>query len=179
MTLSSGRSGQSHGFTLIEVLLVIVIMAVMAAVIAPSFFAASGPSVEDEARRLVRLLRLAADEAALSGLPVRFAAFPHRYAFESPDAEGVWQERVDEPYGPHDLPLSMRIDSVEPAHLPETPVDTHGKQDEPPLGHLVFLPLGVIEPARIRLIREGENPTEAIIRLQPGPGGIRLERQEN
>jgi len=166
---------EPHGFTLIEILLVLVIMAVMAAMVVPSFFAASGPSLHDQARRLAQALRLAADEAALTGKPVRWVARAHGYAFETPDAEGVWQPMTERPYNDFTLPAGLLISAVDPAHAPKTEDSRQAKADgEPPIAHLLLPPQGVMEAAEITLAEEADMVSSEAIRVRPGPGGIRL-----
>jgi len=168
-------SSEPHGFTLIEILLVLVIMAVMAAMVVPSFFAATGPSLHDQARRLAQALRLAADEAALTGKPVRWVARTHGYVFETPDIEGVWQPMTERPYNEFKLPAGLLISAVDPAHAPKQESSRQAKADEePPIAHLLLPPQGVMEAAEIMLAEEADMETGAAIRVQPGPGGIRL-----
>jgi len=176
-----GRSGSCNsGFTLIEVLLVIVIMAVMTAMVAPSFFSAASPSLKDQARRLSQALRLAIDESTLTGMPIRWTAYRHRYVFESPDAEGAWQARDDAPYNAYPLPEGMLIAAIDPPALPEAAQaqDRRKNSDkEPVLAHLIFPPQGVMAAADITLAYEDDATSSLHILIRPGPGGVRVSEQ--
>ncbi|MDX8407958.1 MAG: GspH/FimT family pseudopilin [Mariprofundaceae bacterium] len=168
---------KAEGFTLIEILLVMVIMAVMAAMVAPSFFSAAGPSLQDQARRLAQALRLATDETALTGRPLRWTARPHSYVFESLDGEDVWQPVSESPFAEFVLPQGLAIRAVEPAHAPpqEDAVDSN---KEPVLAHVLLPPQGLMETADITLAKDGDAAASVRIHLQPGPGGIRVVREE-
>ncbi len=168
---------KTKGFTLIEIMLVMVIMAVMAAMVAPSFFAASSPSAHEQARRLAQALRLAVDEAALTGRPLRWVAQRHSYGFESLDAEGAWQPVTEPPFSELALPAGIMISAVDPAHVPLQEDIAGGKQKEAILAHLLLPPQGLMEAVEITLTPESDTLAAARIRLQPGPGGIRIVRK--
>lgn len=71
--LGSPHSRTSRGFTLIELILVMVIMAVGAALVVPhltSFF--RGQVVDQEARRMLSLTQYARSRAVAEGLPMEF-----------------------------------------------------------------------------------------------------------
>ncbi len=158
------------GFTLIEVLLVIVIMAVMAAMIAPSFFHAAGPSLKDQGRRLVQALRLAADEATLTGSPLRWCARKGSYEFRALDGEQAWQALMATPFETFHFPAGMEISAVDPPHLDMVQAD--GEQ-EPLIGCVVFPPQGMMDVVEITL--SGSAGEVLRIGLYPGPGGIAVE----
>lgn len=103
------------GFTLLEVLIVMVLIGVLAAVVAPSFFSINKPSVRHEAQRLARVLRLAADESTLSGRALRWTATDKGYYFERLQADGEWRKLDEAPYAPRDWPAGIRVLDAAPA----------------------------------------------------------------
>ncbi len=105
---------RSAGFTLIEILVVIVIMAVMAAFVVPSFVSLNRGSLDDEARRLVRVLKISADESILTGRMIRWLATEHAYYFETQDEKGHWQSLNEAPYQRYELPDDIVILSAKP-----------------------------------------------------------------
>jgi len=164
------------GFTLIEIVLVIVIISVMTMMVAPSFFSSTRVSVDQEARRLAKALRLASDEATLTGKPIRWSAHTHAYSFESPDAEGAWQLLDERPYTPHHFPNNISMVEVHLNHTFITEALNSDKKDvEPVLGRLLLLPQGIMEPARITLAEQGDGGKRITLLLRPGPGGISID----
>jgi len=172
----AGQAGE-QGYTLIEIILVIVIMSVMTMMIAPSFFSATGTTAGQEARRLTQALRLAADEAVLTGRPMRWTAREHSYSFESPDSESVWQLQDESPFHAYSLPGGIRILAVQPVETTAITETTDQKESEPVLAHLLLLPQGIVEPSSIVLADRGGEGDQVTILLQPGPAGISIEKE--
>jgi len=108
------RRRPAPGFTLLEILIVLVLMGIMIAVVAPSFFSINHASAEREAQRLARVLRLAADESALRGLQLRWTATPRGYYFEQRDAQGEWRRMQEPPYHEHAWPDGVRVLAARP-----------------------------------------------------------------
>jgi type II secretion system protein H len=165
------------GFTLLEILLVIVILAVSSALVAPSFFAASSASIDEEARRLSLALKLASDEAALSGHPLRWSATAHSYVFEFPDSEGAWHPADEQPYSAYDLPAGIAIVDMQPQNTALT--EDMEQKKEAVMARLLLLPQGVIQSAEIILAVEDGAGRQLGIQLRPGPGGIRIMSDRN
>ena len=164
------------GFTLLELLLVIVIMAVTSMMVVPSYFSAVSVSIDDEGKRLAQLLRLASEEATLAGNTFRVRFRQHSYQFQSADREGAWQTLQDQPYQPYQLPEGVQIVEINPAVPLTEDVNGETKGTEPVLADILLLPEGVSQIADIVLATEPANSRHLIIRLRPGPGGIRVEK---
>jgi len=163
------------GFTLLEILLVIVILAVSTVLIAPSFFAASSPSLYDEARRLNLALNLANDEASLSGRMFRWSARTDSYIFETVDSEGVWQAVSEPPFEAYDLPSGIGIVDVQPVNNSLTEDEKDKKKTAGPvMARLFFSPQGVMAISEITLANTVESSQRISIQLRPGPGGIQM-----
>jgi len=165
------RSGKhsASGFTLLEILLVIVIVSVTTMMVAPSFVSLSSPSIQGEARRLVQLVRMAADESMLSGWPLRLSLKKNSYAFESPDREGGWKPVDDEIYHSYPLPEQFVISEVRPESGLD---DKRGREDEEPvIGRILLQPTGIQLPSEIVI---SEADTQLVILIQPGPYGIHV-----
>jgi len=164
------------GFTLLEILLVIVIMAVTSMMVAPSYFSAVSVSIDDEGKRLAQVLRLASEEATLSGNTFRVRFRQHSYQFQSADQEGAWQTLQDRPYQPYQLPEGFQVVEIRPAVPLTEDVDRETKGTEPVLADVLLLPEGISQIADIVLAVEPANGRQLIVRLRPGPGGIRVEK---
>jgi len=164
---------KEQGFTLIEILLVIVIVAVLSAMVAPSFFQVTGANVSDEARYMQKLLRLAAEETQLTGTPVRCSVYKDHLKFETPNGEGEWK---------------LLAGSLFQAQSPQAPVIVQGAHlhgdvglseehlrdgEEAPLARFVFWPDGRVSTGELTLGIEGEGDAGTrVIELRSGPGGI-------
>jgi len=174
MNRVSGRT--DAGFTLLEILLVIVIMAVTSMMVAPSYFSAVSVSIDDEGKRLAQVLRLASEEATLSGNTFRVRFRKHSYQFQSADQEGAWQTLQDRPYQPYQLPEGFQVVEIRPAVPLTEDVDRETKGTEPVLADVLLLPEGISQIADIVLATEPANGRQLIVRLRPGPGGIHVEK---
>ncbi len=162
---------------MIEILVVIVLIALAAAIVAPGFLAGGQNALDREARRLMLKLRLAQEEATLSASVVRWLGFADGYRFERMESFGVWRPVDAEGLGDTMLPQGVRIAEVSPAL--ESPLETPGpasgaEEEKLPLGLAVFGPSGLEAPGRIVLQSEERR---RVIELRPGPGGIRIERE--
>ncbi|MDP9109644.1 MAG: GspH/FimT family protein [Pseudomonadota bacterium] len=70
-----------RGFTLLELLVVLVIVGVMLGVVSFNAMPSAQQALENEARRIALLLQLARDEAIVRNSPVAFEVEPERYRF--------------------------------------------------------------------------------------------------
>ena len=80
-----------YGFTLVELLVVLVVVGVMIGLATLAVGDRSGEEVEREAERLAALLRLARDEAVLTARPLGLRVEPDRYLFLALEGEDRWR----------------------------------------------------------------------------------------
>ncbi len=85
-----------RGFTLLELLVVLVIAAVMTAMISMAVASSPGRDLRFEAERLSQLLALAREEAQVRGKAIRFEASVESYRFLSL-LDREWQPIPNEP----------------------------------------------------------------------------------
>lgn len=163
------RDASHSGFTLLEILLVIVIMAVTAMMVVPNYIGSVGVTLRDESERLAGVLRLASEEAELSGAPVRFQMRQHSYQFYTVDGEGAWQAMDDALYQLHQLANGFSIAEIRPA-TPLDEQDSPESEREPVIASLVLLPEGLHRLYEISL--SDERGQTVVVRLRPGPAGI-------
>jgi len=171
---------RQQGFTLIEILLVIVLITVLSAVVAPSFFQASGADVNVEARLLQKTLRLAAEESQLTGKTIRCSIYQDHLSFAVADSQGIWQAIMEKPLAnvvikspvqvlearlKGDVPVSLN--NLNMSHL-----DVKGKE-KPPMLRVLLWPDGRVSSASLLLGVEGD-ALQRTIELGSGLGGIRL-----
>ncbi|MDX8412151.1 MAG: GspH/FimT family pseudopilin [Mariprofundaceae bacterium] len=173
--MSARAASAQAGFTLLEIMLVLLIVAVMAGMVVPNLFQSSGGRAEDIARHLQQRLRLAASEAVLTGVSVRWTAYADGYRFDQPDAEGEWLPMTERPFEALTLPANVSIYEVRMQGL-DSSVDHVRDDDRPVLGRLLLMPDGMLTQADIVLSVAGAN--DRLIHVRPGPGGIRLVVEE-
>ncbi len=162
----AGREGSQagwRGFTLIEILVVIVIMAVIAGIVAPRFGFSERGDVDVEARRLARILQLAADEAALSGSPIRWVAGSHDYWFEKRDEKKRWQPFDEGPFRERKMPPELFLEVSE----------QQVRHDEK-IWHVVLSPVAGEHITEIH-IRHASSERERIVRIRPGALGWKID----
>ncbi|NCS65916.1 MAG: type II secretion system protein GspH [Hydrogenophilales bacterium CG03_land_8_20_14_0_80_62_28] len=126
---------QVRGFTLIEVMVVLVIVAIMAGLVAGNLRPDPGRAVAAEAWRLARLAERLDREANLSGQVLALRWQPDGYRFLKRGDDGVWSDLAsDSVYSPR------RFDP--PMHLTDS-------------GEAVFVPDEEVAPQHWRLIGDG------------------------
>ncbi|MEC5388142.1 GspH/FimT family pseudopilin [Uliginosibacterium sp. H3] len=80
-----------RGFTLIEVMVVLLIISITVAVVSVNFGVLDRRNTADEVERLQRVLQFAAERAAVRGNPIQVEFLPGSYRFSQLDASGKWQ----------------------------------------------------------------------------------------
>ncbi len=100
----------SPGFTLIEILIVLVVVGITAALISVNFARDSKADLNESAKRLSLILQAANNEAIVSGKSLAFIGNPSGYGFYHRDKERKWIEPLsDAPFASDQLPSSTSI----------------------------------------------------------------------
>lgn len=132
---------RSSGFTLVEILVVVVIVGIMLTFATLAIDSASDRAVEDklvtEADRVEQLFKLAQEEAELKGFEIGFLYAERGYAFVVVGEEGRWIAINEGPLRPRPIPdpleFTLRVEDrpVPPAQaLPEPESETDDKKPD-------------------------------------------------
>lgn len=134
----------ARGFTLIEMLVVVLIIGVVVALAGVQLIRGPGDVVRDESEHLALLLRAAREEAILQGRVFAFSAARDSYRFMRLERNGRLKESSkDELLHPQKMPANVAIESLK----------IEGAGDAVRDG-VVFLPSGELPSFRIVLASE-------------------------
>jgi general secretion pathway protein H len=164
-TSTTERAPPARGFTLIEVLVVVVIIAVLVSLVAVKLAPDARQSLRDEALRLAALLGHARDEAIVTGAPLAWQGSDAGYRFLRRGPDRTWQPLDGDPgLRARSLPAGVSLVAI------ETPATAN--RGDPTI---VLSPTGVADPFRITLAA-GEH------RLRVASDGVAapsVEEQDN
>jgi len=104
--------GISRGFTLLELLVVLLIMGLAAGLIGAVAQPGERALLRLEAERLAQLLELAAVESRLTGKPVAFTTEISKYTFWRWRDDAGWLETREDSLRPRSLPPGMALSGL-------------------------------------------------------------------
>jgi general secretion pathway protein H len=132
---------RQRGFTLIEIMVVMVIIGITMSLVSVNFNRDEGKVLSEEANRLAALLEHAQSEAMITGKPVAWSAQPGKYQFWERGKEGKWDEpSSDEILRERSFPVEIEWGEIKVAGNPI-------KLDE----RLIFLAGGLNQPFEMRI----------------------------
>jgi len=139
----------ARGFTLIEMLVVLMIVGVALAMVSVNFAPDNRQALENEARRLALLFEQARDEAVTSARAIAWSGDNTGYQFSRRNAEWNWATIADEQiFRPRELP--------EPVKLADLRVN---ESKVGPDERLIFSPSGFNAPFALALAAGSERLT--------------------
>jgi len=151
----SPRETGDGGFTLIEVLVVLVILGVVVAMIAVNFAPDPRQNLDTEARRLALLLEQARDEAMTSGSSIAFSAEDQGYRFWQHEAQAVPEAAPDNNWPGKDWKPHADSEVFRPRQLPQAVVVVELRINQQPTAkdaqRIIFAPSGMALPFRLTL----------------------------
>jgi general secretion pathway protein H len=131
-----------RGFTLLELLVVVAIVAIMVGLAGAQLMRSPGEAVREESERLALLLQAAREEAILQGRVFAFGAGRDAYRFLRLERDGKLRiAKDDELLRPRRLPAGVAIEFFQ----------VEGVSEDAPLKGVVFLPSGDLPAFRILL----------------------------
>ena len=122
MPTSAPGISSRRGFTLLELLVVILIMGLAAGLIGALARPSDRALLRVEAERLAQLLDLAATESRLTGKPIAWTAESARYQFWRWRADAGWTEAREDSLRARSLPPGMAISGLRIEFDPYVPV---------------------------------------------------------
>jgi len=139
--MSSTKAPLARGFTLVEALVVLVIIALLVSVVAVKIAPDARQSLREEAMQLAAVLAHARDEAIVTGVPPRVAARGLRLSVRPARRGPHWQPLHRDPaLRARDLAPGVNLAAVETT-----------ASDDGPVPVIVLAPAGLSEPFRITL----------------------------
>jgi len=148
LTSVHGPYKGAHGFTLVELLLVMLVIAISLAMVVPNLTKSHEQILLEEGNRLTALLSYASDISTSTGHAIAWDQTPAGYRFLEKDQDlNVWKPLLD------DASLRERIlpESVQIEYVPEH--DKHADH----LTKVIINPSGVQAPFEIRLHNESQH----------------------
>lgn len=113
-----------RGFTLLEMLVVLVLASIMLSMVAINLFPDEQRALHDEGERLAYLLEQSAKTARIGGQPLAWSASGREHRFWKKNKQGEWRRVVqDDLLHPRSLPDTMRVTLVSIADKPAQAVD--------------------------------------------------------
>ncbi|MDX8392800.1 MAG: type II secretion system protein [Mariprofundaceae bacterium] len=179
----------NRGFTLLEIMLVMALMAIVAAFVGPNLFRPAGSGLNDTTRHLVRILHLASEEAQVRGFPLRWVAYADHYEFQVADNAGEWQRLNEPPFMPERLPEGVNISEIKLENsmmqgfnssglsfdkLSIKEISGSSEKEEESLGSVEFMSDGMLSLSDVLLHTAAGHAT---LELRPGPAGIRVRKE--
>jgi len=113
-----------RGFTLLEMLVVLVLASIMLSMVAINLFPDEQRALHDEGERLAYLLEQAGKTARIGGQPLAWSASGREHRFWKKNEQGEWRRvEQDDLLHPRSLPDDMRVTLVNIAGKPAKALD--------------------------------------------------------
>lgn len=185
-TLATGRANNragtgARGFTLLEILVVLVIMATLAGLLVFSFSDSPERRLRREADGLAALLNVAADEAVMRGMELGLIVTGEGYSFLYYNvATKKWEALPDRPLGRHAFPEVYEVTfALDGERLDEKSLErvralAARSDDEVKRPMLLLLSSGEITPFTLTL-RHGDDAEATLAGDGVNPVAVRRE----
>jgi general secretion pathway protein H len=156
--MSCKKPGRRKGFTLIEILVVLIIIAVMAALLVFTFHDSTRQQLHREAAGFAALLNAAAEEAVMRGIEIGVVLDDEGYRFVTFDPETKqWQAADKSGLAEHNFPEHYTIDftldgdEVDERTIERIKLLAQRSEDEHSRPSILILSSGEITPFKLTL----------------------------
>ncbi|MCV6587600.1 MAG: type II secretion system minor pseudopilin GspH [Marinobacterium sp.] len=165
--LATGNAVRQHGFTLLELMVVLVIMALTISLAALTIPGQSSSQVRQFGQTLLIASRLAQSEALAQGTIIALELQPHGYRFlrYQPDVENGWQ-----PFTEPELLTGQRLmtEDLQPARDPARrwrwQLEQQDTQPVTDIPRIYFWPDGTLSPFTLQLVETVSTARQPVVR---------------
>lgn len=133
-----------------------------------------------------QVLRLASEEAQLTGIPIRLTALKNGYHFERLNDENAWNSFSGAPFNSYNflqgteivaIHFSGGLSSKRALKKEDEETESQDQDEKERIGRLIFWPDGMLDMANV-VIGNPDVDRTISLRVRSGPGGIRIVEED-
>jgi general secretion pathway protein H len=152
---NTARSSRNRGFTLVEILIVILIIGISLSLVVANLFVSEEERVRQEAERIMAMVERTRDQAAFSGYAIAMRLTDDGVQFMERDPnqiDPVWRNATTDTLTPRAWSQGIRVEITTAGS--KTPAQIRPADDEKAPPHVTFAPTGVGVPFTMRVFTD-------------------------